>query len=475
MMRMEHRQAQTQSQQLVLTQKMQQALHVLQLSSMELEHYVQQELETNPFLEQIQQKDEPASENTVEKAEDKGADAFDEPFDLDAHMDRWDMRRKEGQDLSFNADLESRRRFYEDSITQDASLRAHLTTQLHLADVDEASFAIGERIIIGDIDDRGFFTGNEEEIATELTVPVEKVSAMLRKIQRFEPTGVGAHDLTECLLLQIQAEYPDEKELIILVENHMDALLHRQIPQVAKAMKVTPARVEELKTLLATLNPWPGRDFNPPTPHYINADVMVERVDDDLVVSLVGDRIPDMHLNKIYQKEVLKQAQSQAEKEYVRGKVESANWLRRNIEQRQNTILRVSNAIVDVQRDFMFKGVEHIKPLTLQNIADVVGMHESTIARTTRGKYMQTPQGFFELKYFFSPGLSKEGGDDQSSTSIQALVRKIIDKEDKRKPLSDQKIADLIKNEHGISIARRTVTKYREGMNILKTSLRRAY
>lgn len=475
MMRMEHRQTQTQTQQLVLTQKMQQALHILQLSGMELETFLQQELETNPFLEPAPKAVDTPEAMPTPLAEPSHEDVVEQPFDLDAYAERWDIRHREGRDLSRNDDLNAHRAYYESSITQEQSLRAHLLTQMRMAAANETDYAIGERIIIGDIDERGFFTGNTEEIAQELEVTPEQVEVVLATIQRFEPTGIGARNLTECLLLQIAAEYPGETDLEILVRTHLDDLIHRQIPVIAKKMKISPERVEELKGLLSTLNPWPGHEFNTAPPQYITPDVVVEKVDDEYVVSLTEDRIPGLRIDKEYQEQVRRMAQSAQDREYIRGKIESANWLQRNIAQRQRTILLVAQAIVDVQRDFMEKGVSHIKPLTLQNIADVVHMHESTIARTTRGKYMQTPQGLFELKYFFSPGLMTDGGDTQSSKSVQALIKKVIGGEDPRKPLSDQQVADIITKDHGIHIARRTVTKYREAMGILKTSMRRAY
>ncbi len=475
MMRMEHRQTQSlkQTQQLVLTQKMQQALHVLQLSSLELEQYVQQELETNPFLEQIRKEAE-VPELPSDSTKDAESPVVEEPFDLDDFADHWDLKRREGTDLSRNPDLHARREYYENSITQDESLRAHLLTQLRILSEDEQTYAIGERIIIGDIDPRGFFTGDEEEIASELDTTAERVEQVVALVQRFEPTGVGARNITECLLIQIEAEYPEDEELRVLVQDHLDDLMHRQLPKIAKSMKTTPEHVEELRTILSSLNPWPGHEYASSPPQYITPEVEVEKVDGQFLVHLVDERLPVVHINQKYQKAVRKDAKSSEEKEYVRSKTESANWLQRNIAQRQQTILRVSQAIVDVQSEFLEKGVEHIRPLTLQNIADVVGVHESTVARTTRGKYIQTPQGLFELKYFFSPGLASTSGEAESSKSVQALVKKIIAEEDKQKPLSDQKIADLIK-ERGITIARRTVTKYREALGILKTSMRREY
>lgn len=474
MMHMEHRLVQTQRQQLILTQKMQQALHILQLNGVELEQYVQQELETNPFLEQKAKKTEIES-LPVTDTNRQVDDAFEVAFDLDMHRDAWDVRFREGQDLSYNADLYARRKFYEDSITQEESLRAHLLSQLSLATENEQDYLIGERIIIGDIDQRGYFTGDESFIAAELEVPVAAVERVLRKIQRFEPTGVGAHDVVECLLLQIQAEFPDDQQLIELVTNHLDDLMHRQIPKIAKAMKITPDDVENLKKQLATLNPWPGHEYASEPPQYIAAEVVVEKVRGEYIVRLAEERLADLDINEEYHQEIKHAGLNKEDKDYVRAKLESAKWLQRNIAQRQQTILKVSQAIVTYQKEFLDKGVEFIRPLTLQVIADEIGVHESTVARTTRGKYIQTPQGLFELKYFFSSGVSSDSGDNQSSKSVQAKIQKLIEAEDPYKPLSDQKIADILKKEEGTIVARRTVTKYREALNIPPTTKRKKF
>lgn len=470
MMHMEHRLTQTQRQQLVLTQKMQQALQILQMSSMELEQHVQQELEQNPFLEVAQKTEEPDLTPPVPTTSAPEEDQqFNEAWDLDRFADRW----KEGTDLSRNEDLDARRQYYENSITQEESLRAHLLGQLRVSVDDDALYAIGERIIIGDIDERGYFTGDLAALAEELQVEAAVVGQVLRLIQGFDPTGVGARDVVECLLLQIESEFPEEPQLRTLVERHMEELKKRQIPVIAKAMRISTDRVEHLKDLLATLNPWPGHQYSSGPPQYVTPDVVVEKADDRFVVRLMNDRTPEIRINNDYAKKMRDGAQRQ-DAEYIRQKMESARWLTRNIEQRQQTIVKVAQSICDFQSEFLEKGVEHIRPLTLQVIADEVGVHESTVARTTRGKYIQTPQGLFELKYFFSPGLRRDVGEDQSSKSVMAAVRKIVEEEDKRKPLSDQKIADLL-TAQGLNIARRTVTKYREAMGILSTTLRRQY
>ncbi len=348
-------------------------------------------------------------------------------------------------------------------------------TQLRLATEDPTTTAVGEAII-SDIDERGYFTGELAALAEEQEVSLELAERVLRLIQTFEPTGVGARNVVECLLLQIEAEYPHEPQLATLVREHLTDLERRQIPKIAKAMRVSPERVEALKAMLATLDPWPGHGYASGPPQYITPDVVVEKNEetDAYDVRLVNDRIPELSLNQQYSQMAKQKKLDKDTRQFVRDKVEAARWLIRNIEQRQSTILRVAQAIVDVQRDFLDKGIEHIKPLTLQEIADVVGVHEATVSRTTRGKYMQTPQGLFELKFFFSPGLRTDNGEAQSSKSVQSLIKKIIDEENKRKPLSDQKIADMLKAQ-GINIARRTVTKYREAQGIAATPMRKSY
>lgn len=474
MLGMDQRLVQKQTQRLMITQKMQQAIHILQLNSLELERYIQQELEANPVLDQVQKEPvaEPAAPSQTTTAED-AREEFDESFDLDDFASQWDRRYREGRDMSHNPDMDDRRQYYQDSITKEESFSARLLTQLRLAAPDEKIYALGERII-GDIDERGYFTGSLEEIAREQQVAVEDMERALQLIQRFEPTGVGARDVVECLLLQANVEYPNEPQLRTLIEDHLDALEKRQIPKIAKAMNIPAERVEELKDMLAKLNPWPGYEYSSDPPQYVTPDVTVEKVDGQYVVYLSDERLPDLRINAEYEQMARQKTIGREEKQFLREKVESARWLIRNVEQRKNTILRIARAIVDVQEEFLDKGIEHIKPLTLQEIAEKVGIHEATVSRGTRGKYMQTPQGLFELKFFFSPGLRRDTGEAQSSKSVQSAVKKIIDEEDKANPLSDQKIADILRQQ-GLNIARRTVTKYREALGILTSSLRKAY
>ncbi len=476
MMHMEHRLAQTQSQRLMLTQKMQQAIQILQLSALELEQHVQQELETNPVLEQAPEQIEPDAPKQATAATSSDGESFDDvSFDLDKYASQWNDGPLEGRDLSYNPDIGETRDYHQNSITKEESFTAVLLRQLHVAAPDERTYAIGERII-GDIDDRGYFTGSLEDIARELDVPLREVEAALGLIQTFEPAGVGARDLIECLHLQIDVEFPGQRQLKELVRNHLEALEHGQIPKIARAMKITSERVAELKAMLAQLNPWPGNEYASGAPQYIIPDVVVDKNEEtgEYEVYLADGSAPKLQIDRTYAQMAKNGKASKEDREYLREKLESARWLIRNIEQRQQTILRIAMAIAEVQHDFFEKGPQAIKPLTLQEIADRVGVHEATVSRTTRGKYMQTPQGLYEMKYFFSPALRGDNGESQSSRSVQSMVKKLIEEEDKRKPLSDQKLSELLK-EQGINCARRTVTKYREAMGILPTSMRRSY
>lgn len=476
MMHMEHRLAQTQTQRLMLTQKMQQAIQMLQLNAIELEQFVQQELETNPVLEQITpESDTPDFDAAPAPAADDSGQFEDGSFDIDAFANQMPDYHREGQDLSRNPEADGRRDFYEQSITREESLSSRLYQQLKLTAPDDQAFRVAERIL-GDIDGRGYFTGTLEEVAQELAVSVEEAERGLRLVQSLDPVGIGARDVIECLLLQIQAEFPREPQLKELVAKHLEALERRQIPKIAKAMKVTPERIEELTHMLASLNPWPGNGGSEGPPQYVVPEIIVEKDEDEeeYRVYLTDDTSPVLKISEDYRHMMKTGNIPKPDKKFLREKMESAKWLIRNLEQRKRTILRIATAIVEVQKDFFDKGTEYIKPLTLQEIADKVGVHEATVSRTVRGKYMQTPQGLFEMKYFFSPGLKKDGGDEQSSKSVQTIIKKIFDEEDKTKPLSDQKVADQLKAQ-GINVARRTVTKYREILGVLPTNLRRQY
>ena len=473
-----------------LAPQMQQALHMLQMNSVELDQFIEENIEANPFLERLNSRETALSEMTAmpgsstheqdERAEQEyeqavlGRSELEEASVEEAAALEGLEHYREGPGIGRNTDQEEVWSYYQDSITQDESLSAHLLDQMRLAAPTPMDYRIGERIIIGDIDDRGYFTGSVPDIAGELDVAEAAVQRVLETIRKFEPTGVGAANLVECLLMQCEVEYPGEEDLKRLLKEHWTALTQGRIVAIADAMGVTPERVMELKTMLGRLDPFPGHEYSARPAPYVTPEVIVENIDDDFIVTLASESMTTVMINEAYIKEIRSRKMEASERTYVNEHLESARFLVRNIERRRDTILKTAQAIVDLQREFMEKGVAFMKPLTLEEVATKVGVHESTVSRTVNGKYMQTPQGLFEMKYFFSSGLRSDDGGAQSSTAVCALIKDIIDKEDKRNPLSDQKIADMLKDQ-GIQVARRTVTKYREQGGILPAKMRRPY
>ncbi len=475
----------------ILAPQMQQSLHMLQMNYIELDQFIEQNLELNPFLERVGTRETALSDMSDRPDADRIAES-DERVEQDYEQavlgrseaeiseedkgDEWDAteRYREGANLARNTDLDEVWRYYQDSITQDESLSAHLLNQMRIAAATPSEYEIGERIIIGDIDSRGYFTGKVEELASELNVSESEVRKVLDTICKFEPTGVGAGDVVECLLMQCEVEYPGDEQIKELLKDHWTALTSGRILQIAEAMNITPERVMELKGMVSRLDPFPGREYGAGQPMYVVPEVVVEKIDDVFVVTLASDASVAVMVNEAYVKEIQSRKTDAKEQAYVHEHLESARFLLRNIERRKETILKTAQAIVDLQRDFMSRGVAYMKPLTLEEVAGKVGLHESTISRTVNGKYIQTPQGLFELKYFFSSGLRSDSGGEQSSTAVCAKIKDIIEKEDKRHPLSDQKIADLLQGE-GVHVARRTVTKYREQIGLLPAKMRRTY
>ncbi len=481
---------QEQRQGMIPTEIMQQSLHMLQMNTFELDQFIEENLETNPFLERVGTRETSLSDvseqplETVREADERMEQDYeqailgrsDTEFAGEVKHEEWDPteRYREGANLARNRDLDEVWRYYQDSITQDESLSAHLLDQMRIADVTPAQYQIGERIIIGDMDDRGYFTGNPAEIALELGVSEEEVRTVLDIIRQFEPAGIGATNLVDCLLMQCEVEYPGDGRVKELLNHHWAALATGRITQIAEAMNMTPEQVMELKGMVSRLDPFPGREYSVEPPAYVVPEVVVETANEDFIVTLPPDTSVTAMINEAYVKEIQNQKMDEKEKTYVREQMDSARFLLYNIERRKQTILKTAQAIVDLQRDFMSQGVAHMKPLTLEEVAGKVGVSASTVSRTVNGKYIQTPQGLFEMKYFFSSGLRAEDGSEQSSRAVCAQIKDIIEKEDKRHPLSDQKIADMLQGQ-GIQVARRTVTKYREQIGILPAKMRRIY
>jgi RNA polymerase sigma-54 factor len=443
---------QEQSQRLIMTPELRQAITVLQFSSLELLEYLEGEMAQNPVLE---------SEGTIDWAElarQQREQSGTRHLPASETREEWDQ---------------------EAGIRQNVSLPEHLRAQLRLLRLTRDEVRVGE-YLIGNLDDNGYLACTVSEIAHTLCVTGETVEAALAHVQSLEPTGVGARNLAECLQLQLAERENVPTAIYPLIESHLEEVAQGKITRVATALKVTPADVQRMVDLLKTLDPKPGRCYSMDTPAYIIPDVQVEKVGGDYVVIVNDKSVPRLHINDFYRNMLQQKGEGSAAqevketKDYITGKLNGALWLIKSIEQRRQTIFKVMTAIVEFQRGFFDHGISGLKPLTLRQIAEKVDLHESTISRATTGKYAQTPRGVFELKYFFTSGVQTTDGDGASAEFIKSEIRQLIANEDPKKPLSDQKITDLLGTK-GIEIARRTVAKYREEDNIPSSSQRKRY
>ncbi|MFD1215344.1 RNA polymerase factor sigma-54 [Microbulbifer celer] len=482
--------------QLTMTPQLQQAIRLLQLSTLDLQQEIQSALDSNPLLEseqddhgseaepqqQNQQQAEPQnngqdsagerSESTADSA--NGTDGADGdwsseiPDDLpvDTHWDdiytSSSSYTGEGDELS----LDQRNAVSE-------SLRDHLQWQLNLTALSDADKQIGE-LLIDAISTSGFLEIPTEELAAAQQVDEDEVLAVLKTIQQFEPVGCGARDLRESLLLQLQ-QLPDHTpwlpQALIVVEQYLDLLGKRDFRQLSRRTRLSEAQLGEVMRLIQTLTPYPGEAFGGEEPHYVVPDVIVSRKQQRWVVELNPETTPKLRINDTYAA-LIKRADNSSENNYLRDNLQEARWFLKSLQSRHETLLKVASCIVEKQQGFFEQGPEAMKPMVLANVAETIGMHESTISRVTTQKYMLTPRGVFELKYFFSSHVSTDSGEDASSTAIRALIRKLIDAEPPRKPLSDNKITQELDTQ-GIKVARRTVAKYRESMGIPSSSDRK--
>ncbi|MGC9053377.1 MAG: RNA polymerase factor sigma-54, partial [Candidatus Hydrogenedens sp.] len=408
------------------------------------------------------------------KSEEQYADITEEKDDMAELWEHEYNRTNTNTDLSYNPDIDEWVESKFNNIKSQETLRSHLMKQLYIEFNDPQEIQIGESIIAS-IDSRGYFVGNIEDISKEFDVTPEKVEKVLKRIQGFDPSGVGAKDVKECLLIQINQIYPDNILLKKLVEEYFDELTHRQIPKISRGLKIEPYQVEALIDLLKTLNLFPGHLF-PEEPNNIIPDVIVKFTEDDgLAIEIHDKRLPEIKYVEPIKKEQIKILPKE-EKEQIKKYKDSAIRLIKCLELRKSTLYKVAREIAIFQEEFMRKGVDYLKPLTYKTIADRINIHESTISRCIAGKYMATPQGIFEFRYFFSGGIkTSEGENEKSSRTVQSIIKRIIEEEDKTKPLSDQQIAEFILKKEGIKIARRTVSKYREAMNIPNAFERKVY
>ncbi|MCR4441643.1 MAG: RNA polymerase factor sigma-54 [Peptococcaceae bacterium] len=449
-----------QTQKLVMTPELRQAIKILQLSSLELTDYVNQMLTENPLIEINEEEIYPRQEKEQKK---------------EAEID-WEDYLQETRDLSEpRQPQEVKTEFsFENFITRGTSLHEYLLSQLGYLRLNREESRIA-RYLIGNIDSSGYLAVTVEQASLDLKTTGEKIEKVLAVIQGFDPIGVGARSLSECLLIQLKQKGVSDPALYELVEKHLENIAAGKLSKVAQVLNLPITKVQEMADLIKTLNPRPGASFGGDDVRYIVPDVLVERIDNDYIILVNDNHIPHLTINKTYSAILKKSSEADdVTRGFVENKLNQALWLIRSIEQRRMTIYQVASALVSMQRQFFDHGIKHLKPLTLKQVAERINVHESTVSRATANKYIQTPHGIFEFKFFFNSGLNTDKGESASSESIRRLLQEIIREENPCKPYSDQKLADIL-NSRGIRIARRTVTKYREGMGIPNTGFRKRY
>ncbi|MDA8227001.1 MAG: RNA polymerase factor sigma-54 [Desulfitobacterium hafniense] len=459
-----------QTQKLIMTTELRQAITILQFSAVELAEYIEEQLLENPCLD-IKEEQPEKEEREELTADEEVPVAKEDKFDMD-----WQEYFADTSDLGFGGQGQGGDRDevgYDLFLSQAPTLQEHLNFQLQLADLAKNQYAIGD-FIIGNIDDHGYLQVKLEEVAQHCRCPQQEAEEVLLVVQGFDPPGVGARNLIECLLLQVAALEIKNPLMEDIIKNHLPELAAGKIQKIAKVLQATLREVQEAVDHLKTLDPKPGRKFSDARDtRYIVPDIVVERVSDEYVVLVNDITVPRLTINRGY-KQILAGGEDGEGRKFVEDKLNAASWLIKSIEQRRLTLYKVAQCIVQFQREFLDYGVKGLKPMTLRQVAEVVELHESTVSRATSNKYIQTPQGVFEMKYFFSSGVGSAGGNMVSSESIKKLMKEMVDGEDSGKPLSDQKMADIL-NEKGINISRRTVAKYREEIRILAAGKRKRY
>jgi RNA polymerase sigma-54 factor len=429
-------------------------------------------METNPVLEELP--DEPTSDERKD-AETASDEKFKEEFDKLAKLDdEWrDYMAQSGSYTGRSQEADDKRQFFFDSIATQETLQQHLMGQLNQTVLSTNDRKTAE-LTIGNIDDNGFLQTTPEEMALNTGIPREDFENMLTLIQSFYPPGVGARDLRECLLIQLKREGKQNSLEYKIIAEHMPDLGKRRFPEIARRMGISVEQVQKCANNIAQLDPRPGQIFAASPQNYVLPDVTVEKVNGDYQVILNGEQIPHLRISNTYKDIMAQDGNGNEVKDYIRDKIRSGKFLIKSIHQRQQTISNIAHQIVSRQRDFFEHGSAHLKPMTMVQIADAVGVHETTVSRAISGKYISTPQGLFEMKYFFTPGYQTAAGESMSNTSVKEAILDLVRSEDGNSPLSDKEIVEIL-SQRGIPIARRTVAKYRTELNILPSNMRRKY
>ncbi|MEK9050939.1 RNA polymerase factor sigma-54 [Escherichia coli] len=465
------------SQQLAMTPQLQQAIRLLQLSTLELQQELQQALESNPLLEQIDTHEEIDTRETQDSETLDTADALEqkempEELPLDAS---WDTIYTAGTPSGTSGDyIDDELPVYQGETTQ--TLQDYLMWQVELTPFSDTDRAIATSIVDA-VDETGYLTVPLEDILESIgdeEIDIDEVEAVLKRIQRFDPVGVAAKDLRDCLLIQLSQfdkTTPWLEEARLLISDHLDLLANHDFRTLMRVTRLKEDVLKEAVNLIQSLDPRPGQSIQTGEPEYVIPDVLVRKHNGHWTVELNSDSIPRLQINQHYAS-MCNNARNDGDSQFIRSNLQDAKWLIKSLESRNDTLLRVSRCIVEQQQAFFEQGEEYMKPMVLADIAQAVEMHESTISRVTTQKYLHSPRGIFELKYFFSSHVNTEGGGEASSTAIRALVKKLIAAENPAKPLSDSKLTSLL-SEQGIMVARRTVAKYRESLSIPPSNQRK--
>ena len=465
------------SQQLAMTPQLQQAIRLLQLSTLELQQELQQALESNPLLEQIDTHEEIDTRETQDSETLDTADALEqkempEELPLDAS---WDTIYTAGTPSGTSGDyIDDELPVYQGETTQ--TLQDYLMWQVELTPFSDTDRAIATSIVDA-VDDTGYLTVPLEDILESIgdeEIDIDEVEAVLKRIQRFDPVGVAAKDLRDCLLIplsQFDKTTPWLEEARLIISDHLDLLANHDFRTLMRVTRLKEDVLKEAVNLIQSLDPRPGQSIQTGEPEYVIPDVLVRKHNGHWTVELNSDSIPRLQINQHYAS-MCNNARNDGDSQFIRSNLQDAKWLIKSLESRNDTLLRVSRCIVEQQQAFFEQGEEYMKPMVLADIAQAVEMHESTISRVTTQKYLHSPRGIFELKYFFSSHVNTEGGGEASSTAIRALVKKLIAAENPAKPLSDSKLTSLL-SEQGIMVARRTVAKYRESLSIPPSNQRK--
>jgi len=464
------------SQKLIMTPSLQQAIKLLQLSKLELQEVLNQELLENPLLDETQEETkqeeaetdaQEAKTQTEEEAKaaeppkEKEKDSFEE-IDYDAYFQDYIEYGYNPRGMG-----EEHEEFpIENTLTRPPNLTDHLTWQLSMSDASPRIKEIGH-FIIGNIDEDGYLRASSEEITGAGPYEQHEVDQAINVIQSLDPIGVGARDLRECLLLQLQFLEIDNPLVEEIVRDHWEEFMQRRFVQLSKTLSIDMKTLESIVEVIKHLDPKPGRKYSNERAIYVEPDVYVHKVGDEYIIVLNEDGMPKLRINASY-RSMLNSMDSKSDGEtvnYIKDKIRSAVWLIKSLDQRQRTIYKVAESIVKHQREFLEKGIDYLRPLVLRDVADDIQMHESTVSRVVSNKYMHTPRGLFLMKYFFHSGIDSDTGEDISSLTVKKKIQSYIEAEDPRKPLSDSKIMKIL-NDEGINIARRTVAKYRDELNI---------